>query len=172
MHPDMPIEQLVRRTDTRFQLGFAAQARERLAAGDEFALHSSKNGLVVLGRNEEALEPPVNALRELYGAKLEVQPPKVRLLSGVQVKQPIMHVRISLKARFLDAVALAMLGRGAVPTEQYARGPHYVLRYEAPLIELLGLGAELARITGGTAKHWVALSHYALITGDPGGNAA
>jgi hypothetical protein len=172
MHLDMPIEQVVRRTDTRFQLGFATEARERLHESEEFALQSSKNGLVVLGRNEEALEPPVKALRELYGPRLEVAPPKVRLISGVQVKQPIMHVRISLEARFLDSVALAMLARGATPTEQYVRGRHCVLRYESPLVEVLGLGAELALITEGTAKHWVALSHYALVTGDPGGHAA
>ena len=65
-----------------------------------------------------------------------------------------------------------MLGRGAVPTEEYARGRHCVLRYEAPLADLLGLPEELRRITGGTAEHRMALSHYALVTRDPGGNAA
>ena len=83
-----------------------------------------------------------------------------------------MHVRISLEARFLDAVGRAMLGRGAVPTEEYARGRYCVLRYEAPLVDLLGLHHELARATEGTAKHWIALSHYAFVTRDPGGNAA
>ena len=83
-----------------------------------------------------------------------------------------MHARISLEARFLDAVARAMLGRGAAPSEEYARGRYCVLRYEAPLADLLGLRTELARITDGTAKHWVALSHYALVTRSPGGDAA
>ena len=168
----MPIEQVVRRTDTRFQLGFATEARERLHESREFALQSSKNGLVVLGRNEEALEPPVRMLRDLYGDRLDVDRPRVRLIGGVQVKEPIMHVRISLQARFLDAVGRAMLGRGALPAEEYARGQHCVLRYEAPLVDLLGLADELERITAGTARHWTALSHYALVTRDPGGNAA
>jgi|SRR3954464_15577427 hypothetical protein len=172
MRPEMPIEQLVRRTDTRFQLGFGAQARERIGESDDFALHPSRTGLLILGRNEESLVPPLDLLRERYGEKLEVQPPRVRLLRGVQVKEPIMHVRIALEARFLDAVARAMLGRGAAPSEEYARGRHCVLRYEAPLIDLLGLGAELARITAGTAKYWIALSHYGLLTGPPGGDAA
>ena len=83
-----------------------------------------------------------------------------------------MHVRISLQSRFLDAVGRAMLGRGAVPTEEYARGRHCVLRYEAPLADLIGLHQELARASEGTARHWIALSHYALVTRDPGGNAA
>ena len=172
MHLDMPIEQLVRRTDTHFQMGFATEARERIPRTEEFALQTSKNGLVVLGRNEEALEPPVQALRELYGRKVEVEPPRVRFIGGVQVKEPIMHVRISLEARFLDAVSRAMLGRGVVPTEEYARGRYCVLRYEAPLADLLGLPAELSRITGETARHWIALSHYALVTRPPGGKAA
>jgi len=172
MRPDMPIEQLVRRTDTHFQLGFGAEARERLPEKEEFALQPSRTGLLVLGRNEESLAPPVELLREMYGEKLQVQAPRVRLIGGVQVKEPIMHVRISLQARFLDAVARAMLGRGAAPSEEYAGGRYCVLRYEAPLADLLGLRAELARITDATAKHWVALSHYALVTRSPGGDAA
>ena len=172
MRPDMPIEQLVRRNDTHFQLGFGAEARERISASDEFALQPDKNGLLVLAQNEDSLAPPVELLREMYGATLEIAAPRVRLIRGVQVKEPIMHVRISFQAQFLDVVARAMLGRGAAPSEEYARGRYCVLRYEAPLADLLGLGAELARISGGTARHWVALSHYALVTRSPGGDAA
>jgi hypothetical protein len=172
MRPDMPIEQLARRTDTRFQLGFGAEARERLPQSEEFALHPSRDGLLILGRNEESLAPPVELLREIYGPKLELKAPRVRLLGGVQVKQPIMHVRISVQERFLERVTRAMLGRGALPSEEYARGRYCVLRYEAPLVELLGLGAELSELTAGTAKHWIALSHYALVTRHPGGDAA
>ena len=47
-----------------------------------------------------------------------------------------------------------------------------VLRYEAPLASLLGLPGQLARLSMGTAKHWVVLSHYALVTGGPGGGRA
>jgi predicted membrane GTPase involved in stress response len=172
MYPDMPIEQLVRSTGTRFQAGFAIEARERIPQTQEFTAQPSREGLLVLARNEESLAPPLEALREAYGEKLEVREPRVRLLGGVQVKEPIMHVRISLQARFLDAVARAMLGRGALPAEEYARGRYCVLRYEAPLADLLGLHHELSRITQGTAQHWVALSHYALVTRDPGGSAA
>lgn len=172
MHLDMPIEQLVRRTDTHFQMGFAVEARERLPQADDFAVRPSRTGLLVLARNEESLAPPVGILRDIYGPRLEVGKPQVRLIGGVQVKEPIMHVRISLQSRFLDAVGRAMLGRGAVPTEEYARGRHCVLRYEAPLADLIGLHEELARATDGTARHWIALSHYALVTRDPGGNAA
>jgi hypothetical protein len=46
------------------------------------------------------------------------------------------------------------------------------LRYEAPLADLLGFPAELARLTAGAAKHWILLSHYAVVMRDPGGEAA
>jgi hypothetical protein len=171
-HLDMPIEQLVRRRDTRFQFGFATEARSLVPASEEFALAASRIGLRVLGRNEESLAPPVAVLRDLYGERLEVAPPSVRFLEGVQVHEPIMHVRISLERRFLDAVKHALSARGVSPAEEYVRSSYSVLRYEAPLADLLGLPAELARLTEESAKHWIVLSHYALVTRDPGGGKA
>jgi predicted membrane GTPase involved in stress response len=172
MHPDLPIEQLVRRKDTRFQLGFAAEARELVPERDEFVLSGSRRGLHVLARNEDSLATPVEVLREVYGPKLEVQPPRVRLIEGVQVQEPIMHVRISLKTRFREVARQALAARSATLMEEYARSSYCVLRYEAPLAHLIGLPGELAKLTGGSARHWIVLSHYALVTRDPGGSAA
>ena len=172
MHFDMPIEQLVRCNDTRFQLGFASQAKEVVPAQDEFVLAPSREGLRVLARNEESLGAPVEVLREVYGPRLDIQPPKVRLIEGVQVKEPIMHVRIALETRFRDLVKRAMEARRATPAEEYVRSTYCVLRYEARLADLLGLPAELARLTAGKARHWIVLSHYAIVTRDPGGRAA
>jgi hypothetical protein len=172
MHFDMPIEQIVRRADTRFQLGFANEARRLVPEDDDFRLHPSTEGLCVLGRNEESLGRPIGVLKDIYASNLQVEPPRVRVLRDGQLKEPVMHLRISLETRHLDPVARAMLGRGCVPSEEYARGKYCVLRYEAPLAELRGLPEELRRITGGTAEHRMALSHYALVTRDPGGDAA
>ena len=172
MYPDLPIEQLVRRRDTRFQLGFATEAKELMPAKDDFVLAPSSKGLRVLGRNEDALDTPVEILRDIYGPKVQVSPPEVRLIEGVQVKQPIMHVRISMELRFLDAVKRALLERGAVPEEEHVRSRYCVLRYLAPLAHLLGLPAELSLLTDETARHWIVLSHYALVTRHPGGSAA
>lgn len=83
-----------------------------------------------------------------------------------------MHVRISLERRFADAVKQAMQRRGAAAQEEYARSSYCILRYEAPLALLLGLPRELAGISEGRAKHWTALSHYAIVSGGPGGSAA
>jgi hypothetical protein len=169
---DLPIEQLVRRRDTRFQLGFANEAREVVPPSDAFRLAPSHKGLRVFGRNEDALGMPVELLRDVYGAKLQVQPPEVRLIDGVQVKQPVMHVRISTEKRFLDAVKRALLERGALPDEEYVHNSACVLRYTAPLANLLGLPAELRLVCGDRVEHRITLRHYALVTRDPGGRAA
>ena len=172
MHFDLPIEQLVRRRDTRFQLGFATEARDAVPSSEDFRLAASNRGLRVLGRNEGALSPPVELLREMYGPRLQVQPPEVRLIEGVQVKQPIMHVRISTEKRLLAAIKRALLERGALPVEEDVRDHACVLRYETPLAHLLGLPAELELLCGDRVEHRITLSHYALVTGDPGGHAA
>jgi predicted membrane GTPase involved in stress response len=168
----LPIEQLVRRTDTRFQFGFATEAKEVFPENEDYLLSASRNGLHILGKSEEALASPVEILREVYGPRIEVEPPRVRLIGGVQLQEPVMHVRISLEKRFADAVRRAMQRRGAAPQEEYARSSYCILRYEAPLALLLGLPRELAEISEGRAKHWTALSHYAIVSGGPGGSAA
>ena len=172
MNFDLPIEQLVRRRDTRFQLGFATEAKERVPAHDEFVLSPSRKGLHVLARNEDSLFAPIGVLRQAYGPSLIVEEPKVRLIEGVQVQEPIMHVRISLEIAYQDAVKRALLMRGATAEDEHARTRLAVLLYEAPLARLIGLPAELARLTKGTARYWIVLSHYALVTRDPGGKAA
>jgi predicted membrane GTPase involved in stress response len=172
MYLDLPIEQLLRRKDTRFQFGFATEAKDLVPERDEFLLSASNKGLHVLARNEESLALPVEVLRDVYGPRLEVQPPRVRLIEGVQVQEPIMHVRVSLESRHLPPVKQALAARSAQLTEEYARASYCVLRYEAPLADLLGLSSELDRLTDGGAKYWVALSHYALVSRDPGPRAA
>ena len=172
MHHDHPIQQLVKRRDTRFQVGFAKEAQELVPGSNEFVLAASHRGLRILGKNEDALSKPVEVLREFYRESLQVRPPEVRLIEGVQVKQPIMHLRIRSPIRFLDSVKRALLERGAVPQEQYLHAQHCALHYEAPLAHLLGLPGELSLLGGGQVKHWIVLSHYALVTGDPGGRAA
>jgi hypothetical protein len=172
MNFDLPIEQLVRRKDTRFQLGFASEARECVPAREEFALLASRQGLRILARNEDGLATPVAVLHDAYGDSLHVEPPVARLIMGVQVQEPIMHVRISLEARHRVAVKQALDARGVTLEEEHARQRLAVLRYEAPLARLIGLPAQLKQLTNGTSRHWIVLSHYALVTGDPGGKAA
>lgn len=172
MHLHLPIEQLVQRVGTAFQFGFATEAKELLPEKEEFLLNASHRGLHVLARNEEALALPRDVLLDVYGPGLRIDAPRVRLIEGVQVQEPIMHVRISLRTHFRDLVKRALRQRGVGPSDEYVRSTYCVLRYEAPLADLLGLPAELASLTDGSAKHWITLSHYAIVTRDPGGKAA
>ena len=172
MHLELPLEQLAKRRGAAFQFAFATEAKELLPEPDGFALTASHKGLHVLAASEDALARPVEVLREVYGPSLELAPPRVRLIEGVQVKEPIMHVRISMYADFREVVKNALRRRGATLSEEYVRSTYCTLRYEARLADLLGFPAELSRLTVGTAKHWIALSHYAIVTRDPGGRAA
>jgi hypothetical protein len=172
MHLDLPLEQLVRRRGLKFQFAFATEAKELVPPAADFAVTASHRGLHVLARDEEGLIQPVLVLREVYGDSLELGPPRVRLIEGVQLKEPIMHLRISMRVEFRTAVKNALRGRGATLTEEYVRPTYCVLRYEARLADLLGFPAELRRLSAGSAKHWIALSHYAIVTRDPGGRAA
>jgi len=172
VHLDLPLEQLVKRRGMAFQFAFATEAKALVPAADDFAVTASHKGLHVLARDEEGLVRPVLVLRQAYGESLELAPPRVRLIKGVQVREPIMNLRISMYAEFRAAVKKALRGRGATLTGEYVRATYCVLRYEARLADLLGFPAELRRLTAGSAKHWIALSHYAIVTRDPGGSAA
>ena len=122
MHLHLPIEQLVQRLGTAFQFGFATEAKELLPEGEEFLLNASHRGLHVLARNEEALALPRDVLLDVYGPSLRIDAPRVRLIEGVQVQEPIMHVRISLQTRFKDPVKGSLLRRGAVSAEEFFLG--------------------------------------------------
>jgi len=93
MYPDLPIEQLVRRKDTRFQLGFATEAKQLLPPKDEFVLAPSPKGLRVLGCNEDALGMPVEILREVYGPRLCVRARDVPVSPAPQPGGPDRHCR-------------------------------------------------------------------------------
>ena len=172
MYFDLPLEQLVKRRGVAFQFAFATEAKELVPSTADFAVTASHKGLHVLARDEEGLVRPLLVLREVYGEALELAPPRVRLLEGAQVKEPIMQLRISMYTEFRAVVKNALRGRGAILTEEYVRATYCVLRYEARLADLLGFPAELRRLTAGSARHWIALSLYALVTRDPGGSAA
>jgi translation elongation factor EF-G len=172
MYLDLPIGQLVRRKGMAFQFAFATEAKDLVPPREEFVLNASHAGLHVLAQNEQSLATPVAVLREVYGESLDVEPPKVRLIEGVQLQEPIMHVRIALESGAREPVKRELRRRGAQTLEEYVRSSYSVLRCEAPLARLLGLPAELSRLTAGRAKHWIVLSHYAIVTGDPGGEAA
>jgi hypothetical protein len=56
-------------------------------------------------------------------------------------------------------VRRAMARRNAKSSPEFER-LFSIMRYEAPLADLLGLPEELDRLTGRTAMHWMVRSHY------------
>ena len=56
--------------------------------------------------------------------------------------------------------------------EENARPSVCVLRAEVPLRTLLGYGETLAKLSEGTALHWIWLDRYVPMDDPPGGRAA
>jgi hypothetical protein len=160
-----PLEQLVRRSDTRFQTSFAREAARCVPASDDFRLEPSEAGLLVLGRNEEKLSRPVAILREVYGTVIAAGHPRVRYLHGRRVEEPVMHVRIAFAVRDLALVKRELLLRGTCLEEEDIRGHRGVLRGQAALARLLGLPETLNRISSAPVEDWITLSHYAPVDG-------
>ena len=134
------IERLVRRRDVRGQFRFATEAKRRVPERDDVVLAKSHRGLHLLARNAA------------YGSGVEVD--------GKRPGKPVMEVRIGLEKQHLPAVRADLVRRGANPSVEYV-GTHYcVLRFEAPLGELLGLPGELRELTRGRATHQIVLNRY------------
>jgi len=146
------IERLVRDREARGQFRFASEAKAIVPARPEYLLAKSHRGLHVLGPSEHSVVLPLRLLRARYGSRVSIEPET----HGV----PIMEVRIGLENRFVRTVVDALRQRGANPSEEYVGVHHCVLRFDAPLPDLLGLPGELAELTAGKATHEIVLSRY------------
>lgn len=166
MSSELPLEQLVQLSSTRFQEGFARQVIREVAHlrpfRDHVTLAASEDGLRMFGENEEALARPLAALRDVYKERLRAWAPEVRYLSrNRQCYEPIMLLRVRAADRDLPALHDDLAQRDVtVLEEDFCRG-ECVVRAEAPLRKLLGYGAVLARLTGGTGQFWCWLDRYA-----------
>jgi translation elongation factor EF-G len=123
----------------------------------------------MFGENEEALARPLEALRDVYRGELRASAPQVRYLSrNRQRYEPIMVLRVRVAERDLPALHADLAERDVnVLEEDFSRG-ECVVRAEAPLRKLLGYGAALARLTGGSGQFWCWLDRYAPAD-DPSG---
>jgi predicted membrane GTPase involved in stress response len=170
---EFPLEQLVQLTSTRFQEGFARQVIREVAHlrpfRDHVTLAATEEGLRMFGENEEALARPLEALRDVYRGELRASAPQVRYLSrNRQRYEPIMALRVRVAERDLPALHADLAERDVnVLEEDFSRG-ECVVRAEAPLRKLLGYGAALARLTGGSGQFWCWLDRYAPAD-DPSG---
>ena len=146
VYSEFPVEQLARLASSPFQIGFARQAMRTLAPSDFIAFEATQDGLLMRAQNEDALAKPLTLLRDLY--------------------------RDNLVLRHWAVVHDDLASREATLLEEHVRPSVCVLRAEAPLRKLLGYGEALAKLSGGTALHWIWLDRYVPMDDPPGGRAA
>lgn len=161
MYFQLPLEQLVRHRARGSQIDFARDAIDILSESDDTRFEPTDRGLALLAAHEEALEPPVSLLRDRYGDAVEIRPPRVRCLPGHPLQHPVMAVRVALRREHSLAALQELRSRGARILEECLRGRTWIVRAEAPLRDLLGLGERMAALSDGTALLTVRLSHYA-----------
>lgn len=161
MNFQYPLETLARKPAAGSQIDFAREARRVLDDSDDALFEAHDHGLAIFAAHEEALERPMQLLRDLYGDGVEVRRPKVRYLPGEPPHEPIMHVRVAVRRDYADAVVRELRRRGARIVEECLRARIAIVRAEAPLALLLGLPALLDVMTGGNAVPTIRLLRYA-----------
>jgi hypothetical protein len=162
MHYQFPLQTLAKARRCESQLKFARHAREQMVKeSDEFLLEPMEDGLAIFAASEDALEPPVRVLSEIYGNQIEVAPPNVRFIAGEPMQEPVMAIRVRAKRQHTGAVLGALRMRDVKVVEECVRGREFIVRGSAPLQGVMGLADELAAATDGTAAYWIRLAHYA-----------
>ena len=163
MYYQYPLETLARKRGTRSQMEFARKAKAVLRDTDDVLFEAIDRGLVIFAANEDAIDASARVLGESFANKVEVRPPVVRLMRGEPVQQPMMYVGVTARREHAGLVVQKLRARGVVIVEETLRPREVVVRGEATLAYLLGLPAELAAATDGTASHVIRLTHYAAL---------
>ncbi|MCC7326842.1 MAG: hypothetical protein IT521_08580 [Burkholderiales bacterium] len=167
MHPDFPIEQMVRGKDaaTRSRLKQELWQLQR-APTEDIQYVAATDGLRVLARTENALQLAVAALCERFGATLSADVPSVRYVYGAQVLEPYMEIRLWGPVPHLDLVRHEVESRRGRILEIDHSVSGFLVRAEAPLARLLGCGAELDVATSGSVALSTRLTRYVRIDHD------
>lgn len=171
LRSEYPLEQLASSRSTRFQHGFARMVMHLLPDFRDAVFEASDKGLLILAASELALDLPAEVLRQIHGADVHIGEPRVRLLHGATVEEPIMWVRAAAPRVTAQSVVHELIGRGADIEEVDWLAPCPVVRARAPLRELLGYPAALSALCEEKAELEMWLSHYAPLPPEPG-NAA
>ncbi len=161
MYFQLPLERVVRHRRRASQLDFAREACTSLDEAEDSRFEPTERGLALFAAGEEAFERPVAVLQQRYGEALDVRPLRVRCLPGHPVQHPVMALRVEVRREHAAAVFQELRQRNALIEEECRRDRLVVFRARAPLRDLLGLGRWLEALSGGTATHAMALSHYA-----------
>lgn len=167
MAPEYPLERICAHRYEPFQLKFARHAQQILEHAKDVQLEATHAGLVLCAETEAALEDPIGVLREFYGSQVAIGPATIRYHRGVTLEQPYMGVRVRCGAADFAAVKADLLARGGIIVDSELTRSFGVVRVIAPLARLLGYSDHLARLTAGTGREVMWLSHYAPVEEPP-----
>ena len=163
-YPDYPIERRIRSHVHDFQLAFAEEAATRVHDRfDDALLAPARAGLLILGRNEQALEEPTGAIRALYPWKLEVGMARVRYRDGDIACEPVMRVTVNVPRFQAEAVREDLASRTEQPVTVDFAYDRAVVTTKVPLAKLLGYAKSLESFSRGQAEAKIWLSEWAPV---------
>lgn len=172
-HPEYPLERLCTHRYEPFQLTFARHAQQLLGGHDDVELVASHQGLTIRAETEDAIDSALEALKDFHGSQIRIGPPTIRYHSGETLEQPWMGLRIRCDAEDLEKVRKDLNVRGAVNLTCAIHLRRCAIQACAPLARLIGYRRVLARLTSGSARCVMWLSHYAPVENlPPDGDAA
>lgn len=155
-----PIEQLVTIAGAGRQFAFAHKACDLLPKSEETRFEASGRGLLMLGQTESDLNAPRQFLRDAFGGRVRFAVPRVRLVYADGWQQPIMGFRVETSPSHLKKVESSLEKRAAEIADVEIKACAGVIRGSAPLVDLIGYPRTLHRLSAGTARATLWLSHY------------
>lgn len=146
---------------------FAKLTMDLMPRFEDIVLEPSAQGLRILGTSELALTSPAEVVRQIHANDVEIHEPRVRLLHGMKVREPVMWVRARAGQKYTEPVVQDLITRGATIEKVDWMLSEPVVLAKAPLRSLLGYPQALATLTQNTADLKMWLSHYAAIPSRP-----
>ena len=171
-HPEYPLERVCVHLSERFQLAFARNAQQHFLMREDVEVVASHRGLTVRAETEEAIDAAIVLLKDFYGPKIRIGPATVRYHEGVTLEQPWMGLRVRCSNADLVSVNADLIERQATIVSGEGEGQHFQIQAQAPLVNLLGYRSALEKLTAGSARHAMWLSHFAPVETPPTGGAA
>ena len=168
-YPDYPIERRIRSHAHDFQLTFAEEAATRIHERyDDALLAPARAGLLILGRNEQALKEPTDAVRALYPWKLEVGAACVRYQEGAVTREPMMLVTVNVARFHAEAVRADLASRTEQPVTVDFAYDRAMVKAKVRLARLLGYAQSLEGLSRDQAEAKVWLSEWVPVAGGDG----
>ena len=166
-HPEFPLERLCSHKHEAFQLTFARNAQQHFLMREDVEVVASHYGLMIRGETEDAIDAATIVLRDLYGPSLRIGAPMVRYHDGTSFEQPWMGLSVKCAPEHYAAVKADLIAREASIVSSAAESAQCLIQARAPLAELLGYREDLDKLTAGSARHSMWLSHYAPVENPP-----